>query len=176
MLRKVVKMITLDELATNDEIKAEYRKTFLLNIFQKTCVRMERDLSFKAKVKNLFRQSYNKVETVQAIIKNELNYDLSTEDAEIMLLWFEANLRKAPRRKSIPASIKEELYKKQNGKCMVCGEDLGTDWSKIHVDHIIPWKLVGDELPDNYQDLCETCNECKSARTDYIFKSMIKLI
>jgi len=58
---------------------------------------------------------------------------------------------------------------------MACGEDLGEDWSKIHVDHIIPWKLVGDELEDNYQDLCDTCNECKSAHTDYIFKSMINL-
>ena len=55
---------------------------------------------------------------------------------------------------------------------MICGEPLGPVMAKIHVDHIIPWKLVGDELNDNYQALCETCNECKSARTDYIFKAL----
>ena len=70
----------------------------------------------------------------------------------------------------------EELFKEQNGKCAVCGENLGDNWSIIHVDHIIPWALVGDELKDNYQVLCETCNESKSANTDYIFKNLIKLI
>ncbi len=170
-------MISLEELAASEEVRQEYKKAFLLNMFQKICVRMERNPQFKAKVKNLFRQSYDKCDTVSAIIRNELKYDeLSSEDAAIMQMWFEANLRKTSRRKVIPQEVKERLYKSQNGKCVVCGEELGNDWSKIHVDHIIPWKLVGDELADNYQDLCETCNECKSARIDYLFKNLIKLI
>lgn len=168
-------MATLEELASNDEIKAEYRKTFLLNLFQKICVRMNKDEKYHERVKTVFRQTKDRKQTTAALIKNALGYDLSSEDAELMSKWFSANLKKQNSRKPIPLSVKMDLYKKQDGKCMVCGEDLGNDWSKIHVDHIIPWKLVGDELENNYQDLCDTCNECKSARTDYIFKNMIKL-
>ena len=63
----------------------------------------------------------------------------------------------------------------QNGRCVVCGELFDKDLSKVHIDHIIPWMLVGDELKNNYQCLCETCNECKSAHTDYMFRNLIKL-
>lgn len=57
-------MITLEELATNEEIQAEYRRTFLLNLFQKICVRMERSPEFKKHVQTLFRESHNKQLTV----------------------------------------------------------------------------------------------------------------
>ena len=169
-------MPPLEDFATNEQIKAEYKKTFLLNLFRKLCVRMNKDIGYKAKIQNLFRQTFNKVETTKIIIKKEFNYDLCQEEAELMCDWIWANMKKASRRKPIPFSKKKELYDRQKGKCMICGEELGDDWSKIHVDHIIPWSLVGDELQDNYQDLCDTCNECKSARTDYIFRSMIDLV
>lgn len=169
-------MPTLEDLATNDEIKAEYKKTFLLNLFRKMCVRMNKDPQFKTKIRKLFLETHDTTQTTQIIIKRYLDYDLQPDEAQQMSIWFGANLRKSSKRKAIPLETKKALYDKQNGKCMVCGEELGTDWSKIHVDHVIPWALVGDELDENYQDLCETCNECKSARTDYIFKSMLNLV
>lgn len=169
-------MPTLLELATEEQIREEYQKSFMLNLFRKICVKMRNDSTYKAKIQNLFRESFNKNVTVQLIVRREFDYDLTKEEAEIMCKWFDAHFKKSNRRKSIPLSVKMELYKKQNGKCAVCGENLGADNSKIHVDHIIPWTLVGDELEDNYQDLCDTCNECKSASTDYIFKNLIKLI
>lgn len=169
-------MPTLLELATDEQIREEYQKSFMLNLFRKICVKMRNDHTYKAKIQNLFRESFNKTTTVQIIFKREFDYDLTNEEAEIMYKWFDAHLKKSNKRKAIPLTVKLELYKKQNGKCAVCGEDLGEDNSKIHVDHIIPWTLVGDELENNYQDLCDTCNECKSASTDYIFKNLIKLI
>ena len=137
---------------------------------------MYRDQKYSGRIRKLFQQSTNYLDTTTAIIKKAFDVDLDKKDAQTMSIWFKANLNKKPFRKAIPLEVKKALYLKQNGKCMVCGEDLGNDFSKIHVDHIIPWKLVGDELENNYQDLCETCNECKSASTDYIFKSMINLI
>lgn len=92
-----------------------------------------------------------------------------------MCEWILAHLRKSDKRKRFTTEYKQELYNKQKGKCMVCGEPLGNDFSKIHIDHIIPWVLVGDEIPNNYQCLCETCNESKSCHTDYIFKSLLNL-
>jgi hypothetical protein len=169
-------MIDLDNLLAKDEVKKEYRRTFLLCMFQKICAKMERNKDFDLKIRNLFRQSSDFSKTVRTIIKNNLNFEISIEDAHLMSIWFEANLKKMESRKKIPDSVKKDLYQKQKGKCVVCGEDLGSDWSKIHVDHIIPFKLVGDELPDNYQDLCDCCNKTKSARIDFLFRSMLKLI
>lgn len=169
-------MIDLDKLLASKEVKKEYYKTFLVCMFQKMCVKMERNPEFKRKVRQLYRETYNFTVTIQQLILRELKQKISLEDANLMATWFKANLNKLNNRKTIPLSVKKELYSKQNGKCMICGEDLGNDWAKIHVDHIIPFKLVGDELPDNYQDLCDSCNTYKSARTDFIFKSMLKLI
>lgn len=169
-------MATLEELASIEQIREEYNRTLLLNMFKKVVVKMYRDQKYSSRIRKLFQQSTNYLDTTTAIIKKAFDVDLDKKDAQTMSIWFKANLNKKPFRKAIPIEVKKALYLKQNGKCMVCGEDLGNDFSKIHVDHIIPWKLVGDELENNYQDLCETCNECKSASTDYIFKSMINLI
>lgn len=169
-------MPTLLDFATDEQIREEYQKSFMLNMFRKICVKMKKDTSYKAKLQTLYRESFDRKMTTQIIIKKAFDYDLTVNESDIMCKWFEAHFKKSSQRKPIPLSLKSLLYKKQNGKCAVCGEDLGNDWSKIHVDHIIPWTLVGDELEDNYQNLCETCNECKSASTDYIFKNLIKLI
>ena len=109
-------------------------------------------------------------------MKKHTDCDLSQKDSIAMLEWFEANFHKLSRRKPISNEIRKDLVLKQKNCCAVCGELFGNDPSKIHIDHIVPWKLVGDELKNNFQALCETCNECKSAKTDYIFKRIMKLI
>lgn len=101
---------------------------------------------------------------------------MTRDEAEIIKPWFIAYLRKCTRRKPISTELKRQLCEKQDWKCRVCGEYLGENLSEIHVDHIIPFALVGDELKNNYQALCATCNLCKSAHTDYIFKSLLKII
>lgn len=169
-------MLTLEKLASMENVKEEYRKAFLLNLFQKICVRMNRNPTLHDNVLTLFRQTHNECETIRAIIKRELSYDLSTEEAEIMQPWFFANLKKNKIRKPISTETKQALCESQNWECAICGEKLGNDLSKIHVDHIIPFVLVGDELENNYQALCPFCNSCKSAHTDYIFKKLLKII
>lgn len=165
-------MSDLEELLNSEEVKREYRKAFLLCMFQKICAKMERNKDFEIEIRNLFRQR----SPVKSIIHKFLKCEISDNDAKLMWTWFDANLNKSDERKKIPHSVKESLYKKQDGKCAICGEELGNDWSKIHVDHIIPFKLVGDELADNYQDLCESCNSCKNAQIDFVFKSVLKLV
>ena len=163
-------------MCSDSSVVDEYRKAFLLNIFQKICSKMDKDIEYKKHIHKLFLQSFSKFDTTKGIIYSVTNLSLEDEDIRIIEKWFDAYRRKSNSRKTISTIRKEELYKKQKGVCVVCGNELGQDWSKIHVDHIIPWKLVGDELEDNYQLLCNTCNECKSAKTDYIFKSLIKLV
>lgn len=169
-------MISFADILEDEVVKTEYKKALLLNMFKKIVVRMNKDNSFRNQIKTLFIQSANKEQTVKAIMRNNLNFDLEDDDCKLMLQWFDANFKKSNRRSPYPKDLKENLYKKQKGLCAVCGEPLGDDMKYVHVDHIIPWMLVGDELNNNYQCLCATCNECKSANIDYIFKNLIKLI
>ncbi|MCQ2212201.1 MAG: HNH endonuclease [Bacteroidaceae bacterium] len=168
-------MATLEELASNEAIKEEYRRTLLLNMLKKLVGRMNKDNSFKTHITNLYKQSTDKLVTTRVIIKQNFNYDANESDTELLNLWIKAYFNKSNKRKGFPLEFKQKLYNQQKGLCAVCGEQLGNDFSKIHVDHIIPWVLVGDELKDNYQYLCSTCNESKSCHTDYIFKSLLKL-
>ena len=137
---------------------------------------MKRDNDYRLHIQKLYRQSTNKVITSKVILNNVFKYDASDSDAELFNCWVNAYLNKSDRRKKFSDDFKENLFLKQGGLCAVCGEKLDNDFSKIHVDHIIPWSLVGDELKDNYQYLCSTCNESKSCHTDYIFKSLINLV
>lgn len=163
------------EIISNKEIIEEYRKAFLLNMFKKICVRMNKDVSYRDHIMTLFRQTSDYVNTTKIIIRRTYDYDLSDADAKIMWKWFDANRHKNNTRKAIPFELKKSLYEEQKGICPICSQELGDDWNKIHVDHIIPWTLVGDELDDNYQDLCESCNECKNAKIDYIFMGLLNM-
>lgn len=169
-------MKTLEELASNEEIKKEYKKTFLLNILKKMIEQMRRDNVYKQHIFTLFKQSTDKIVTTKILLNRDFNYNVSEEDAKTFKNWLNAHFNKGDKRKSFSESFKKEIFNQQKGLCAVCGEKLEEDFSKIHLDHIIPWTLVGDELQDNYQFLCKTCNECKSCHTDYIFKSLINLI
>lgn len=168
-------MLTLDELAHDEQICNEYKKNLLLTIFKKLCYRMKKDEKYKMKIINLYKQSPQWELTVQTLMEREYGCRLSGEEASTMGTWLIAHFRKKAKRKLLTLELKEELYKKQNGICLCCGEQLGDNMSKIHIDHVIPWTLVGDELENNYQDLCETCNECKNSRVDYILLKKLKL-
>lgn len=156
-------------------VKKEYEKAFLLNLFKKICLHMEKDDIYKTKIKQLFKEAGdNKSRITKVIVKKDLNQDIDNQQAELMATWFTAHFQKSNHRKDLSA-FKKPLIKQQNGICLACGESLGTNMEEIHVDHIIPFALVGDELKDNYQALCHMCNLCKSASTDYLFRNLIGL-
>ena len=168
-------MVSFEDIAADKAIKEEYRKAFLLNIFKKIVAKMKNDKIFATNIKTLFKQSTNKCITTKVIVSNNLKYEMSESDTELMYTWFRAYMNKSDRRKVFTEEFRQSLYERQKGLCAVCGEPLKTDLSKNHVDYIIPWSLVGDELPDNYQFLCSSCNESKSCHIDYIFKNLLKL-
>ncbi|MDR1739096.1 MAG: HNH endonuclease [Candidatus Symbiothrix sp.] len=59
-------------------------------------------------------------------------------------------------------SVKERLYKEQNGCCNGCGKYF--DIWNLETDHIIPQIKGGGSYYENYQLLCGTCNRIKGAR------------
>jgi len=64
---------------------------------------------------------------------------------------------KASRR--IPRHIQNEVYSRDQGKCIECGSR-----TELQFDHIIPYSLGGANEPANLQLLCKTCNLQKSNR------------
>jgi len=59
-------------------------------------------------------------------------------------------------------SIKERLYKEQEGKCKACGCDF--EIRNLEIDHIIPKAKGGGDYYENYQLLCGSCNRIKGDR------------
>jgi len=59
-------------------------------------------------------------------------------------------------------SIKQRLYKQQDGKCNACGEDF--EIRHLEIDHIVPKSKGGGDYCENYQLLCGNCNRIKDDR------------
>ena len=168
-------MIQLTELMKNDSIVKEYEKAFWLKQFGDICKKMDLDTKYRNRILQLYRESHDENVTTRSIIEKETGHVVSDKYVMIISKWMKAHFRKKNSRNGIPLIVKKELFMKQNGKCVICGCELGDNWSKIHVDHVVPWELVGDELENNFQDLCDKCNEEKNASTNYIFLRMIGL-
>jgi site-specific DNA-methyltransferase (adenine-specific) len=68
-------------------------------------------------------------------------------------------------------SVKERLYKEQNGLCNGCKTQF--EIRNLTVDHIIPQSKGGSDYYENYQLLCGSCNSIKGARPmEYLRKKI----
>lgn len=57
--------------------------------------------------------------------------------------------------------LRAALYHAANGKCQLCGCELGEDW---HADHIVPWVLTRRTNVHEMQALCPACNLSKGVK------------
>jgi hypothetical protein len=70
-------------------------------------------------------------------------------------------------RRIIPTWVKLEVWKRDGGKCTICGSE-----ENLHFDHIIPWSKGGSSsTPDNIQILCGKHNLQKHDRIEGIGKN-----
>lgn len=61
-------------------------------------------------------------------------------------------------RQPIPESVRIEVWRRDQGKCVRCGSR-----NKLEYDHIIPVSLGGGNTARNIELLCEACNRAKGA-------------
>ena len=112
------------------------------------------------------------VEEVVESVGHQLPTTIVPADAVVELNLGDIDPNRDQPRKKFDDEFREALTQKQNNKCAVCGKNILSRTS--HLDHIIPWDYVGDNLSDNYQMLCETCNTRKGTST-YFEISMLLL-
>lgn len=61
-------------------------------------------------------------------------------------------------RRPIPADVRREVWRRDEGRCSRCGSR-----ERLEYDHIIPVARGGSNTVRNIELLCETCNRTKSA-------------
>ncbi len=67
---------------------------------------------------------------------------------------------KSERRRLIPAAVKLEVWRRDNGKCVLCGAT-----AELHFDHDLPFSLGGTSVKaENVQLLCARHNLSKGGR------------
>lgn len=64
--------------------------------------------------------------------------------------------------RSFTDAMKQKVYEKQNGKCVVCGKNY--DISEMEADHITPWHEGGKSIESNCQMLCKDDNRRKGGK------------
>ena len=60
-------------------------------------------------------------------------------------------------RKPIPESVRHEVWRRDQGKCVQCGSNRNLEY-----DHLIPFSRGGSNTARNLRLLCEACNRTKS--------------
>lgn len=54
------------------------------------------------------------------------------------------------------------------------GKKISSLHDDCHIDHVIPFSYTGDELNDNYQVLCSSCNEKKGNKVSFLTQLIAK--
>ncbi|UCF06333.1 MAG: HNH endonuclease, partial [bacterium] len=66
----------------------------------------------------------------------------------------------------IPASVRDEVFARDGGRCTFVGPEgkrCGSRWN-IQVDHIVPYGKGGDSSPENLRLLCAKHNNLEAGR------------
>lgn len=97
-------------------------------------------------------------EDVRALVNVEQNKRRLTLEKAHALQAMSENYDKPKRRETIPRVVRVEVWQRDGGRCVECGNQ-----EKLEFDHIIPVAMGGGSTSRNLQLLCETCNRRKGA-------------
>lgn len=68
----------------------------------------------------------------------------------------------------------EEMFHKQEHKCVYCGVEL--NGLNVTGDHIVPLTKNGAHTLDNIQLVCRSCNEAKFQSSDEAYRSLLEMV
>ena len=166
-ISELLAMNGIDETVFNQKL---YR-TLLLGVFEVICKEMKKQ-NTKTAEKERFRRHEDKLVATKKIVKRYAGCELTDEDYAELAPLLSAHFRTGDSRKRFEDSFRNQLIQQQNGQCAICKTRITANGA--HLDHIVPWDYVGDNLDHNYQMLCESCNERKGTAA-YFEISMLLL-
>lgn len=148
----------------------EYMIYEIFSAIDKHLIETNSKLSLKKQLLNCENKD-ERLEIVNVLIKKVLRINATIKQQEKILEILYAYYRKSLKRKNISNEIKNKLYIQQNGLCSVCKSPLKNN--NIEYDHKLPFYYVGDELSNNDQLLCKSCNRQKLNKYDFIIKKCL---
>jgi hypothetical protein len=168
-------MCKFDDFLLRNSIKKEKIESILyqnliLSLFMDIFIFLEQEdnkQKLRDKLLTISKISLEK-KFLKEFIDSNTNKILNEEEYNIFIDLIYAYLRKSNLREKIKIEIKKGLLKTQINSCNICGKQINLD--TIEVDHIVPFKYVGDELNNNYQGLCKNCNLKKSDKLVFLNK------
>lgn len=101
------------------------------------------------------------IDTKNAINENDDYYEYYVQKCDILCMDGKSKPKNNNRTK-LSKSIRHEVFKRDNYKCVECGAT--KDETTLHIDHIQPVSHGGSDELDNLQTLCQDCNLAKSNR------------
>lgn len=149
-------------------------KVILLNIFERICKYLQKENNMeilKSKLRKL-DTPFEELLEYKKLVKKIVDIDLSDSEIKYMQKLVSAFLNKTKTRWTLSEDMRRNILKSQNFKCKYCGNDISVNNC---IDHVIAFKYVGDELIDNYQGLCNRCNEHKRDNLYIFFDSILKM-
>lgn len=114
----------------------------------------------------------NEIYLYQNFIRKGIQANINSEEEKLLINLLKAYLSKKNFRKSISDIERENILENQQNACEYCG--ISIDARTCHIDHIIPFKFVGDELNNNLQGLCDKCNLSKGGDLLHLYRLFIK--
>ncbi|SQC06499.1 HNH endonuclease [Clostridium perfringens] len=165
-LENLIKNNNIDEY----EVKNIVLNMILLSVFEEIYNYLEKDNN-KQILKNQLRKGESSY-TIKQMINNHIYMNLGEKEYKFLIKLIIAYLRKKEKRQKYDKEEKKRLLFEQENKCNICKREINNKNS--HVDHIIPFKMVGDELDENLQLLCEECNLNKSGSINFYLKTIVK--
>lgn len=167
--QKTENLLILNEI-NEDSFYEKLHRTLLLGVFEVICKEIKK-YNTKIVEKERFRKYKDKIVPTKKIVKQYTGCKLSSDDYKDLSTLLAAYFRTGDPRQKHDDAYREHLTKMQNGKCAVCQRSITSQ--SAHLDHIVPWDYVGDNLENNYQMLCETCNERKGTATYFEFSMLL---
>lgn len=159
MTKGVQRILQLNDIPSDSLDQAIYqdiREMFLSEI----CSYIKASEAHCLEIKRIYYSTSDDSLAVRKIVRKICGGQLPEQDLKWLDRCIKAYFHKRTRRRKILEAERVFLWEKQERRCAICGQPLLLQ--NIHVDHIVPWDYVGDELEDNLQVLCYKCNTRKS--------------
>jgi hypothetical protein len=76
------------------------------------------------------------------------------------------------RRGSLTTAERVAVFKKTGGTCHVCGGRVGRRWQ---ADHVVPHRLGGQAVHENYLPICKECNRLRWFHSPPVIRLIMRL-